>query len=210
LPATLDHLLWGSRDLDAAVDALHAQSGVRAVAGGRHPELGTHNALARLGERIFLEVIAPDPALPAGDFARQLATLAEPTLLMWAARTADAAGIAARARAAGYTATVVDGHRERTDGQVLRWVNVFVAGHGSGTLVPFFIEWRGGDHPAAAAPAGLRLASFTIETPQPAAIRTVMEALDVRVSVRKGARDRLVATIEANGGSLVLSGPDAS
>jgi hypothetical protein len=61
VPATLDHLLWGHRDLDEAVDELSRRSGVRAVFAGVHPELGTQNALARIDERVFLEVIAPAP-----------------------------------------------------------------------------------------------------------------------------------------------------
>ena len=209
LAATIDHLLWGSRDLEAAVDDLFARSGVRPHFGGHHPELGTHNAIARLGERVFLEIIAPDPHLPAGEFARKLATLAEPTLLMWAARTTDATATAGRAKAAGYAATVAEGHRQRPDGEVVRWVNVFVAGHGAGTLVPFFVQWHGPHHPAADAPAGLTLASFAIETPQPTSVRTVLAALDVKVSVRKGRRDRLLAAIEGPHGSMVLAGPDA-
>ena len=207
MAATIDHLLWGSPDLEAAVEALHARSGVRAAFGGHHPELGTQNAIARLGERVFLEVIAPDPTLAAGEFARRLAALAEPTLLMWAARTTDAAATAARAKAAGYSAAVVDGQRLRPDGQVVRWINVFVTGHGAGTLVPFFVEWCGPGHPAADAPAGLALASFTIETPQPASVRAVLAALDVRVSVHEGRRDRLLAAIDASGNPLVLAGP---
>lgn len=209
MAATVDHLLWGSRDLDAAVQDLYARSGVRAGFGGNHPELGTHNAIARLGERVFLEVIAPDPGLPAGEFARKLLSLPEPTLLMWAARTTDAVATAARAKAAGYSATVTEGHRRRPDGRLVRWVNVFVAGHGAGTLVPFFVEWRTPEHPASDAPIGLTLASFTIETPQPTSVRAVLAALDVKVSVRKGQHDRLVAAIDGAHSSMVLAGPDA-
>jgi len=167
LPATLDHLLWASRDLDAAVSTLLEQTGVRAAAGGQDADLGTHNALARLGRRVFLEVIAPDPTLQSGTLARRLETLAEPVLVMWAARMKDAAATAARAEAAGYRATVLDGHRARPDGEIIRWTNVFLTGHAAGTMVPFFIEWHGGAHPADDAPAGLELASFTIETSRP-------------------------------------------
>lgn len=206
--ATLDHLLWGAPDLDVAVADLQERSGVRADFGGHHPELGTHNALARLGERVFLEVIAPAPALPPGALARQLASLASPALLMWAARTDDAHRVAARAIAAGLKATVVPGHRARPGGEVARWTNVFVAGHGLGTLVPFFIQWEGDYHPAQDAPPGLGLRSFVIETPEPAGLRALLDSLDVEATVRKGRRDRLRATCDTPRGKLVLAGPE--
>jgi hypothetical protein len=204
---TLDHLLFGSRDLDAAVADLYARSGVEAVFGGHHPELGTQNALARLGDRRFLEVIAPAPALPAGGLARELAKRAEPGLVMWAARTDDAAALAARAQAVNLKATVVEGHRAKPGGGIVRWRNTFVSGHGAGTLVPFFIEWDDDYHPAEDAPPGLALESFTIETPDPARLRAIFSALDVKASVRKGRRDRLRAALETPRGPVVLTGP---
>ena len=207
MPGTLDHLLFGGRDLDAAVADLYERSGVEAVFGGHHPELGTQNALARIGERRFLEVIAPAPALPAGGLARELAKRFEPGLVMWAARTEEAAALAARAKAVGLKATVVDGHRARPGGGIVRWRNTFVSGHGAGTLVPFFIEWDDDYHPAEDAPPGLALESFTIETPDPARLRAIFSALDVKASVRKGRRDRLRAMLESPRGPVVLTGP---
>ena len=207
VPATLDHLLWGSRDLDTATAVLFQRTGVQAVFGGHHPELGTQNALARLDDRVFLEVIAPAPALPAGGLARELAKLAEPALVMWAARTASASGLVARAKAVGLTATVVEGHRARPGGGIVRWTNVFVSGHGAGTLVPFFIEWDGDYHPSEDAPPGLALAGFAIETPDPARLRAIFSALDLKASVHKGRRDRLRATLDTPHGRVVLSGP---
>jgi hypothetical protein len=205
--ATLDHLLWGHRDLDEAVDELSRRSGVRALFGGVHPELGTQNALARIEERVFLEVIAPAPALPAGALARELARRETPALVMWAVRTPDAAAVAERAKAVSLAATVVDGHRARPGGGIVRWRNVFVSGHGGGTLVPFFIEWDDGYHPAEDAPPGLMLTSFSIETPDPARLRSIFSALDVKASVRKARRDRLRAVLDTPQGRLVLTGP---
>ncbi len=208
MSATLDHLLWGSRDLTAAIDDLERRTGVRAANGGRHPDLGTHNAIARLGRRVFLEILAPDPTLPPGALTRRLEALAEPALIMWAARTRNAAATAERAKAAGYSAAVLGGHRARPDGRTVRWTNVFVNGHGAGRLIPFFIEWHGGEHPADDAPIGLALDAFALETPHPEALRLVLDALDVRVRVRKGAADRLVAEMTTPIGPAVLGGPD--
>ena len=210
MPAVLDHLLWASADLDAAVGALETCTGVRAAYGGSHPDLGTHNALAALGAGTFLEVLAPDPMLKAGPLARQLGELRAPVLLMWAARVESASATAARAEAAGYRAMTVPGHRAQPDGRVARWTNVFVSGHGAGTLVPFFIEWHEGGHPADDAPEGLSLASFAIETPRPESLSIVLATLDVDVEVREGETDRLVAAIDSPRGRLELVGPEVA
>ena len=207
MAATCDHLLWGAADLDAAIDTLAERTEVRATAGGRHPDLGTHNAIAALGRKRFLEVIAPDPTLRPGALARRLAGLKMPTLIMWAARTLSAADTAARAKAEGYQADLVEGHRERPDGQVVRWTNVFVTGHGGGTLVPFFIEWHGSSHPADDGARGLRLQALRAETPQAEGLRAVLKALDVRVAVRKAATARLVAVLDTPRGRIELAGP---
>jgi hypothetical protein len=208
VPATLDHLVWAARDLDEAVEQLYERSGVRARPGGQHPDLGTHNALARLGVRTYLEVLAPDPSLRAGTLARQLAALPAPALLMWAARTRNAAATAAAAETEGYGSTMVEGRRTGVDGEDLSWSNVFVSRHGAGTLIPFFIQWHGARHPALDAAAGMRLTSFSIETSRPESLRLVLAALDVKVAVRKGLRDRLIARLATPRGALELTGPE--
>lgn len=207
MPAICDHLLWGAAELDSAIAALAEQTAVRATPGGQHPDLGTHNAVAALGRKRFLEVIAPDPGLRAGALARQLSDLKRPALIMWAARTASAKDTAARAESEGYRAAIVEGHRQRPDGEVVRWTNVFVTGHGGGTLVPFFIEWHGGSHPSTDAPTGLQLHALRAETPQVEGLRAVLEALDVRVAVTKAATARLVAVLDTPLGRVELAGP---
>jgi hypothetical protein len=207
VPATCDHILWGATDLSSAVAALRELTDVRAAAGGQHPDLGTHNAIAALGGKRFLEVLAPDPALKPGALTRRLAALTAPTLIMWAARTASAAETAARAEAEGYQAAVIEGQRRRPDGRVVRWTNVFVSGHGCGTLVPFFIEWHGDAHPSDEGPQGLKLHTLRAETPQVEGLRSVLEALDVRLHVVKGATPRLVAVLDTPRGRIELTGP---
>lgn len=180
---------------------------MQAAFGGHHPELGTQNALARLGDHMFLEVIAPAPALPAGGLARELAKMPEPSLVMWAARIDDAHAMVARAKSVGLKPTLVEGHRARPGGGLVRWTNVFVGGHGAGTLVPFFIQWDDEYHPSEDATPGLVLTSFSIEATDPARLRALLSALEVKASVRKARRDRLRAAIDSPRGPLVLTGP---
>jgi hypothetical protein len=203
--AALDHLLLAGPDLDAATAALEARTGVRAVPAGSHDELGACSAIARLGDHTFLEVVGPDPAHAHGVFAKRLEHLEGPQLLMWAAHTENADGIVARATEAGYHAVLTESRRTRPDGGVVSWRSVFVNGHGAGALVPFFVEWRPGEHPSREAPAGLSLVSFRIEGPQAEALKVVLDALDVSVTVRHGSEERLVAELATPKGPLTLA-----
>src|SRR5262245_53875388 len=87
----IDHLIYGARDLRAAVDEFDARFGVRAQLGGKHGGLGTHNALLALGPRTYLELIAPDPgqAAPAQPRPFGLDDMAQPGLVGWAVACDD-------------------------------------------------------------------------------------------------------------------------
>ncbi len=61
----LDHIVIGAASLDQGQAWLQSRLGLPPVGGGKHPIMGTHNALWRL-DSCYLEVIAIDPgaALP--------------------------------------------------------------------------------------------------------------------------------------------------
>jgi len=58
----LDHIVIAANSLDEGARYVHDRLGVDIPAGGKHPLMGTHNCLMRLGVSSFLEVIAIDPA----------------------------------------------------------------------------------------------------------------------------------------------------
>jgi hypothetical protein len=97
----LDHLVVAARRLDEGVRWVEDRLGVAPDAGGAHDGFGTHNALLRLGDDVYLEVLAPDPAQPApqrprlfglGDEACRRLLEAGPRLLHWVVRTRDLPG----------------------------------------------------------------------------------------------------------------------
>src|ERR1700730_9140810 len=96
-PPLLDHILLGCSDLDACMAYVEGRTGVRAAFGGVHPGRGTRNALLSLGERHYLELIAPDPQQNSVESfaARQwnlLKELKAPRLIGWAAHPGDLEG----------------------------------------------------------------------------------------------------------------------
>src|SRR5579862_4172442 len=91
VPVVLDHILLGCNDLQRGIAFVEEHTGVRATFGGVHPGRGTQNALLSLGERHYLEIIAPDPeqAGATEPLAVGLRKLTEPRLVGWAAHPGD-------------------------------------------------------------------------------------------------------------------------
>jgi glyoxalase-like protein len=206
---SVDHLLLGAADLERGIDWLEARTGVRAAPGGSHPGVGTRNALASLGGRHYLEIIAPDPAQSAFNFQIDLRRLPAPRLVTWAASTANPDEVAAAATRAGLGVFGPrDGSRMRPDGTMLRWRTVGVeAKLGDGTVdpVPFFIAWAAdARHPSQDAPSGCRLSGLEIAAPDPARLKEVLSILGLDAVVGSGSRPTLRATLETPKGSVTI------
>ena len=93
-----DHLVVAGATLAQAIEYVADLTGVAPRPGGRHVAMGTHNAVVRLGTRVYLELIATDPGLPRpprprwfdlDDPALQAELGDRPRVIHWVARTAD-------------------------------------------------------------------------------------------------------------------------
>ncbi|MGH7381126.1 MAG: VOC family protein [Candidatus Methylomirabilales bacterium] len=205
----IDHLLLGSPDLDAGITWVEQRTGVRAVSGGSHPGVGTHNALIALGGRQYLEIIAPDPAQTAHNFPIDVRRLTEPRLIAWAAVTGDLGALAKSAREAGHDILGPrDGSRTRPEGRVLTWKTLGVLstlGLQGVEPIPFFIEWSPDSlHPSQDSPAGCELRSFAIHHPDPARVRDVLKRLGIEAEVKPARSVELVAMLATPKGNLEL------
>lgn len=61
--AALDHLTVATLTFEQGIAYIRRALNVDIPFGGAHPLMGTHNCLMQIGDAIFLEVIAPDPAV---------------------------------------------------------------------------------------------------------------------------------------------------
>jgi hypothetical protein len=211
VPVVLDHILLGCNDLDRGIAFVEERTGVQAAYGGVHPGRGTRNALLSLGERRYLEIIAPDPKQDSVQpfAARQLATikgLSGPRLIGWAAHPGEVEALAKKLHDAGIaTEGPWPGSRARPDGRVLSWKSLVLADDQRGML-PFFIEWSAGSvHPSVDAPAGCRLERFAVADPDPAKLTNTFQRLGIDVPVERGDRPQLRARIVGPKGKFEVS-----
>jgi hypothetical protein len=211
VPALLDHVLLGCADLDGGIDFVEQRTGVRAAFGGVHPGRGTRNALLSLGERRYLEVIAPDPKQDRVEPLAQkqvahLKQLASPSLIGWAAHPRDLEEFSAHLRQAGISFEGPRaGSRQRPDGKLLQWKTLNLKDDKDG-LLPFFIEWSAESlHPSADAPKGCRLTHFAATTPNADELTKITQQIHLDLPISPGDKPSLHATIIGPKGELPLS-----
>ncbi|MDB5923814.1 MAG: hypothetical protein JWN13_2750 [Betaproteobacteria bacterium] len=144
----IDHLVVAAATLDAGAEYVRATLGVEPEVGGTHERMGTHNRLLKLGEALYLEVIAIDPSAAPLSRARwfgldRLAPDDPPQLLTWVVRTHDIDGSVARSG-------VVLGPVETMTRGNLSW-RITVPAEGSlpsDGVMPSLIQWNVEQHPA--------------------------------------------------------------
>jgi len=209
----LDHIVVTTPSLAEGVAWVERMLGVRMLAGGEHPRMGTHNALLRLGERLYLEVIAANPKVPGPERPRWFDLDAlDPDrpirVAAWVARTEDI-------RAAAAASPVPLGEIEPMNRGSLEWlITIPRDGHPPmDGILPTLIQWPPGVHPTDALPDSgcslLRLQGFH---PQADRATSVLRAIGFEgefsaSTPRPGDPARLVAHIRTPGGLRQLGSP---
>jgi hypothetical protein len=203
----VDHLVYATPDLAAGVAQVERLLGVKAVPGGQHPGGGTRNALIRLGEGSYLEIIGPDPDQPKPLRPRRFTIdeLKAPRLVTWAAKGADLETIVENATKHGVDlGRVQSGSRNRPDGVLLSWrltVSPELTGDG---IVPFFIDWGKTAHPTANLPRDCSLVALRGVHPDAKRIQTQLFALGLKLRVDTGSPPAIIATIRTPRGDVEL------
>jgi hypothetical protein len=83
--SAIDHLVVTAPNLAVGINYVEQKLRCKMQPGGQHPRMGTYNALLKLGDQCYLEVIAIDPnaAPPQRPRWFELDTLAANSTLVW-------------------------------------------------------------------------------------------------------------------------------
>ena len=220
----VDHLVYTCSRLEDGMGEVEKLTGVRPAYGGRHPGLGTHNALLSLGGESYLEIISPDPSSPPPTRARPFgldegsrvegllsAFAVHPrTKMRWRPAEvnlgATIQGLSAALQLGGWPPGPINVQtREAPDGSNVRWTYTSPF-HARGPK-PFIIDWGAnpGNSPHQTAPKGCKLAKFECvcaNTQRAEALHTRIglthngQAIAVRGGVPEGTADYLVAWVD--------------
>ncbi|MFV0283041.1 MAG: VOC family protein [Castellaniella sp.] len=211
-PAFLDHIVITAFSLEAGATFVTQTLGVAPQAGGEHPRMGTHNQLLRLGDTMYLEVIAPNPAARPPDRPRwfgldQLHPRSAPSLSTWVVRSTDITTTAAAALEP--LGNIESMSRGTLDWRITLSVDNSVPLDG---IAPALIQWQDDVHPASRMDdKGCTLVQLEILHPDPERVRCLLAslALDAPVAVRPAGPDaaaRLIAHIDTPQGRRILQG----
>lgn len=203
----IDHLVYATPDLASGIEQVEKLLGVKAVPGGQHPGAGTRNALIRLGELTYLEIIGPDPDQPKPVQSRRFGIddLKAPRLVTWAAKGTDLNAITQDAKQRGIDlGQVQSGSRRRPDGVLLAWRLTVSPALNADGIVPFFIDWGTTQHPASSLPKGCTLISLRAEHPDAARVRAMLVGLGLNLPVEAGRAPALIALVRTPHGDVEL------
>jgi len=201
VPSTrLDHLVVTAGSLDEGVEHVRRQLGVDMQKGGEHALMGTHNFLLKLGEKLYLEVIAPNPEVPPPGRPRwfELDSARTPRLATWVARCDDVRAVASSSL--GKIESMSRGNFE--------WL-MTVPEDGRlhlGGIAPTLLQWRSKDHPAETMKDhGCSLVRLEGSYPEPEKVRDFLDSMgfEGEFPISKGEAG-LVAQVRTPGGTRRL------
>lgn len=209
MAAVIDHILWATPDLEYGEKTIENITGIKTARGGSHPGRGTRNSLISLGDNVYLEIIAPDPAQSLeGNLGELLSDLPWPGIYTYAVRHNDLESRAKHAEALGlHIEGPVERHRLQPDGARLDWKLLYTHHPAFGVQIPFAIDWLETPHPSVSNPKGAILKEFHVLHPDAASLSGLYRELEISISVRGASKPGFLAVLETPKGEVVLQNP---
>jgi len=204
----LDHLVFAVPELDHGVSFIEELLGIKVYPGGRHLHFGTHNALIRIGEESYLEIIAPDPTNPKDHpLWMGLTDVRSPgRLTRWGIKHPLDDMVMEGLKSYDPELSVIsEGLREKPDGSFLKWMLTPPAPFPLVESCPFFIDWAGSDHPSNQLPPECLLKFLSVSSPRAQEINSFLDQIGIEFKIETSKEHRIIADIECPKGIITLT-----
>ncbi len=145
---SIDHIVWAVPDLDSGCQLFEEKTGIRPTFGGYHTTQGTKNALVKMGQKAYFEILAPDPDSPIQEKRWMGIDLIEAPRITRIAYSTDQIDKKATLLHAynSHLGQISKGERQTNDGGFIRWMMTLPYHAPVIDLAPFYIDWS--DSPA--------------------------------------------------------------
>ncbi len=207
----LDHFIYAGRDLDGLIASFAGLSGITPAKGGRHPELGTWNALASLGPDIYFELLAVDPTqTPRANMGARISALPSPRLFGYMLKGTSLETVQRVLQAHGIASDLFDASRNTPEGKTLRWRLLVPSADPAlnplGDFVPKCIDWLDSVHPATTSVPGCLFDAFEMGHPQAGELRALLSAMGAELRIEQADRPYFRLRLRTPRGPVVLTG----
>ena len=164
----IDHIILASPNIEEAVNAFEAMTGIKPKICGGLAGLGVIAARVALDNRAYIEIIGPD-LKRSGSLGAKLFDLEEGTLapFHFAVRLSDLSELRDEyiPNELGFEPDHLNMVGKDKSGESTSWEMMFMHGHFFGGLVPYYVNWGKCVHPTNNIPIVGPLKSFTIKAP---------------------------------------------
>ena len=183
-----------------------ALTAVQANLGGRHPGLGTRNALASLGSSVYFELLAADHEQPLeGNMGGRIKDFEIPRLLAYMLKAQDLEAVQQTLSRHQISSDLFDAQRKTPDGRILQWRLLVPRDNPFGDHVPKFIDWLDTPHPATSSIGGCSFEFFRIGHPGASGLASLLGELDCDVELMRADRPFMQLGIDSPKGSANLT-----
>ena len=144
----LDHIVYAVPNLEEAMNWFEAKAGIRPIFGGYHTTQGTQNALLKIGEKCYLELLAIDEENKEVTTPRWMGIdlITQPKITRWAIQSSNLQTDSKVLRTYNMEmGNITGGQRKKSDGKLLTWELTMPLAEPEVEVMPFLIDWQKGE-----------------------------------------------------------------
>lgn len=203
----LDHIVYAVPDLEEGIKHIHEKLGIKPVYGGKHLLEGTHNALLKLADGCYFEIIAPDPENKSIRSPRWMGVdlVQSPCISRWAVKSTnikkDLGFLMKISQSLGHSK---EGQRLTSEENLLKWELSIPLPEPLVESIPFLIDWKDSIHPSEGLESYCKIKSLEIGTNRPEELTRLLQSLEIEQQVQHTSENKIQLTISCPAGEVIL------
>lgn len=204
----IDHFVYVTNNLERTKASFENKTGATIYYGGRHLDKGTHNAIFRIGERSYFEILAPDPERRSDIQLSWLGTqnVSYSRISRWCIAPENyITGLNFMNSESKYHFHNIPGRRKKLDGSHLQWNLGLCEREADVDVFPFLIDWGESEHPAISLKNECKIQSLEIHHKCPDKINKITKEFQIDAEIIKSEDVKISILLKTPNGLIEIS-----